>query len=49
MLDIVAREIRWLICPQTQETVEKLAESGEVWVGEDFSREFALAFLAPYQ
>jgi hypothetical protein len=34
---------------KTGETVEKLAESGEVLVGEDFSREFALAFLAAYQ
>jgi hypothetical protein len=29
--------------------VEKLAKSGEVLVGEGFSREFALAFLAAYQ
>ena len=49
MSDIVSRENGRFTCPPTLETVEKLAESGEVLVGEDFSREFALAFLAAYQ
>lgn len=35
--------------PKSCETVEKLAKSGEVWVSEGFSREFAFACLAPYQ
>jgi hypothetical protein len=47
--EIVAVESGQGASPQTEETVEKLAKSGEVWVSEGFSREFAFAYLAPYQ